>query len=88
MQDDGFPILKVGKPDWWRSNMRARGRTDGARGCRRGGEISDDKGSFGYVGEPGGAAHMDNPVTSYSGGGKMEMHLTAAKLLNADVLMH
>ena len=45
------------------------------------------KASFGYVGEPGVAAHMDNPVTSYSGGGKMEMHLTAAKLLNADVLM-
>ena len=26
------------------------------------------------------AAHMDNPVTSYSGGGKMRIQLTAAKL--------
>ncbi len=30
---------------------------------------------------------MDNPVTSYSAGWKMEMHHTAAKLLNADFLM-
>ena len=30
---------------------------------------------------------MDNPVTSHSGGWKMKMQLTAAKLLNADVLM-
>jgi len=42
---------------------------------------------FGYVGGPEVAAHMDNPVTSYSGGWKMKMQLTAAKLLNADVLM-
>jgi elongation factor 3 len=42
---------------------------------------------FGYVGGPDVAAHMDNPVTSYSGGWKMKMQLTAAKLLNADVLM-
>ena len=45
------------------------------------------KASFGYLGEPEVAAHMGNPVTSHSGGGKMKMHLTAAKLLNADVLM-
>merc|ERR1712051_388149 len=42
---------------------------------------------FGYEGGPDVAAHMDNPVTSYSGGWKMKMQLTAAKLLNADVLM-
>merc|ERR1712203_926302 len=29
----------------------------------------------------------DNPVTSYSGGWKMKMQLTAAQLMNADVLM-
>ena len=43
--------------------------------------------SFGYIGGPAVAAHMDNPVTSYSGDWKMRMQLTAAKLLNADVLM-
>ena len=37
--------------------------------------------SFGCMGGPEVAAHMDNPVTSYSGGWKMEMHHTAAKLL-------
>ena len=30
---------------------------------------------------------MDNPVTSYSGDWRMKTQLTAAKLLNADVLM-
>merc|ERR1711871_1457101 len=42
---------------------------------------------FGYVGGPEVAAHMDNPVTTYSGGWKMKMQLCAAKLMNADVLM-
>merc|ERR1712193_359150 len=42
---------------------------------------------FGYVGGPDKAAHMDNPVTTYSGGWKMKMQLCAAKLMNADVLM-
>merc|ERR1712159_508490 len=42
---------------------------------------------FGYPGGPDRAAHMDNPVTSYSGGWKMKMQLCAAKLMNADVLM-
>ena len=43
--------------------------------------------SFGYIGGPEVAAHMDNHVTSYSGDCKMRMQLTAAKLLNADALM-
>ena len=43
--------------------------------------------SFGYMGGPEVAAHMDNPVTSYSGDWEMRMQLTAAKLLNADALM-
>merc|ERR1711912_46367 len=42
---------------------------------------------FGYPGGPDRAAHMDNPVTTYSGGCKMKMQLCAAKLMNADVLM-
>merc|ERR1719464_2662759 len=42
---------------------------------------------FGYEGGPDKAAHMDNPVTSYSGGWKMKMQLCAAQLMNADVLM-
>merc|ERR1719160_1555927 len=42
---------------------------------------------FGYPGGPDRAAHMDNPVTSYSGGWKMKMQLCAAQLMNADVLM-
>merc|ERR1719159_342697 len=42
---------------------------------------------FGYPGGPERAAHLDNPVTSYSGGWKMKMQLCAAKLMNADVLM-
>merc|ERR1719386_102368 len=42
---------------------------------------------FGYAGGPDKAAHMDNPVTSYSGGWKMKMQLCAAQLMNADVLM-
>ena len=43
--------------------------------------------SFGYIGGPEVAAHMDNHVTSYSGDCEMRRQLTAAKLLNADVLM-
>merc|ERR1712232_802552 len=42
---------------------------------------------FGYPGGPDRAAHMDNPVTTYSGGWKMKMQLCAAKLMDADVLM-
>ena len=34
-----------------------------------------------------GATHTDNPVTSYSGGWRMETQLTDAELPNADVLM-
>merc|ERR1712227_60743 len=45
------------------------------------------KTGFGYVGGPDKAAHMDNPVTTYSGGWKMKMQLCAAQLMNADVLM-
>merc|ERR1719353_2309927 len=43
------------------------------------------KTGFGYPGGPDRAAHMDNPVTSYSGGWKMQ--ICAAQLMNADVLM-
>ena len=39
------------------------------------------KASFGYVDEPGVAAHMDNPVTLYSGGWKMKMHLLLPSFL-------
>merc|ERR1719160_1867575 len=42
---------------------------------------------FGYPGGPDRAAHLENPVTSYSGGWKMKMQLCAAQLMNADVLM-
>merc|ERR1719210_2825503 len=40
---------------------------------------------FGYPGGPGRAANLELPVTSYSGGWKMQ--LCAAQLMNADVLM-
>jgi len=88
VQDDGFPILSVDKPGWWWVQhtcneiykMEVKVTEEVAR------EAMKETG-FGYVGGPEVAAHMDNPVTSYSGGWKMKMQLTAAKLLNADVLM-
>jgi len=88
VMDDGFPILSVDKPGWWWVQhtcneiykMDIKVTEEVAR------EAMKETG-FGYVGGPEVAAHMDNPVTSYSGGWKMKMQLTAAKLLNADVLM-
>merc|ERR1719502_1257685 len=88
VQDDGFPILSVDKPGWWwvqhtcneAYKMTPQVEEQVAK------EAMKETG-FGYVGGPEVAAHMDNPVTSYSGGWKMKMQLTAAKLLNADVLM-
>ena len=61
-------------------NMRARGRTDGARGCRKGGVIAMTK-QLGLGGRTRRGSSHGHPVTSYPAGGKMEMHLTAAKLL-------
>merc|ERR1719291_1457061 len=40
---------------------------------------------FGYPGGPDRAANLDLPVTTYSGG--LKMQLCAAQLMNADVLM-
>merc|ERR1719502_1234941 len=88
VQDDGFPILSVDKPGWWwvqhtcneAYKMAPQVTEQVARDAMK-------ETGFGYVGGPEVAAHMDNPVTSYSGGWKMKMQLTAAKLLNADVLM-
>merc|ERR1740123_631795 len=88
VQDDGFPILSVDKPGWWwvmhtcNDIYKIEKPTDENTVK----ELMKETG-FGYVGGPEVAAHMDNPVTSYSGGWKMKMQLTAAKLLNADVLM-
>jgi elongation factor 3 len=88
VQDDGFPILSVDKPGWWwvvhTCNDIYKLETPVTEDAVR--DLMKETG-FGYVGGPDCAAHMDNPVTTYSGGWKMKMQLCAAKLMNADVLM-
>jgi len=88
VQDDGFPILSVDKPGWWWVQHTVNDIYHvkppvTEQQCR---DAMKETG-FGYVGGPDVAAHMDGEVTSYSGGWKMKMQLTAAKLINADVLM-
>merc|ERR1719172_177283 len=88
VQDDGFPILSVDKPGWWWVmhtcndiyKMETKVEEQQVK------DLMKETG-FGYPGGPDRAAHMDNPVTTYSGGWKMKMQLCAAKLMNADVLM-
>merc|ERR1712144_4330 len=88
VQDDGFPILSVDKPGWWwvqhtcNDLYQIENKVDEDTVK----ELMKSIG-FGYPGGPDRAAHMDNPVTSYSGGWKMKMQLCAAQLMNADVLM-
>merc|ERR1719194_242482 len=86
--DDGFPILSVDKPGWWwvmhTCNDVYKLETPVTEDQVK--ELMKETG-FGYAGGPDCAAHMDNPVTTYSGGWKMKMQLCAAKLMNADVLM-
>merc|ERR1719331_935686 len=88
VQDDGFPILSVDKPGWWwvvhTCNETYKLETPVTEDQVR--DVMKETG-FGYAGGPDCAAHMDNPVTTYSGGWKMKMQLCAAKLMNADVLM-
>jgi elongation factor 3 len=88
VQDDGFPILSVDKPGWWwvmhTCNDIYKIATPVEEDTVK--ELMKTTG-FGYPGGPDRAAHMDNPVTSYSGGWKMKMQLCAAQLMNADVLM-
>merc|ERR1719420_2134854 len=88
VQDDGFPILSVDKPGWWwvvhTCNEVYKLETPVTEDQVR--DLMKETG-FGYAGGPDRAAHMDNPVTTYSGGWKMKMQLCAAKLMNADVLM-
>merc|ERR1719389_631274 len=88
VQDDGFPILSVDKPGWWwvthTCNDIYKMETPVTEEQVK--ELMKETG-FGYPGGPDRAAHMDNPVTTYSGGWKMKMQLCAAKLMNADVLM-
>merc|ERR1712038_1978259 len=88
VQDDGFPILSVDKPGWGgvmhTCNDVYKLETPVTEDQVR--DLMKETG-FGYVGGPDKAAHMDNPVTTYSGGWKMKMQLCAAKLMNADVLM-
>merc|ERR1711998_424907 len=88
VQDDGFPILSVDKPGWWwvvhTCNDVYKLETPVTEDQVK--ELMKETG-FGYAGGPDCAAHMDNPVTTYSGGWKMKMQLCAAKLMNADVLM-
>merc|ERR1712193_531586 len=87
-QLDGFPILSVDKPGWWwvvhTCNETYKLETPVTEEQVR--DLMKETG-FGYAGGPDRAAHMDNPVTTYSGGWKMKMQLCAAKLMNADVLM-
>merc|ERR1711920_554988 len=88
VQDDGFPILSVDKPGWWwvvhtcNDIYGLQPPTDEETVK----QLMKDTG-FGYPGGPDRAAHLENPVTSYSGGWKMKMQLCAAQLMNADVLM-
>merc|ERR1711985_34167 len=88
VQDDGFPILSVDKPGWWwvthTCNDIYKMETPVTEDQVK--DLMKETG-FGYPGGPDRAAHMDNPVTTYSGGWKMKMQLCAAKLMNADVLM-
>jgi len=88
VQDDGFPILSVDKPGWWwvmhTCNDVYKLETPVEEQQVK--DLMKETG-FGYPGGPDRAAHMDNPVTTYSGGWKMKMQLCAAKLMNADVLM-
>merc|ERR1711904_473171 len=88
VQDDGFPILSVDKPGWWwvthTCNDIYKLETPVTEDQVK--DLMKETG-FGYPGGPDRAAHMDNPVTTYSGGWKMKMQLCAAKLMNADVLM-
>merc|ERR1712193_83551 len=88
VQDDGFPILSVDKPGWWwvmhTCNDIYKLETPVEEQQVK--DLMKETG-FGYPGGPDRAAHMDNPVTTYSGGWKMKMQLCAAKLMNADVLM-
>merc|ERR1719310_1129438 len=88
VQDDGFPILSVDKPGWWwvvhTCNDIYKLETPVTEDQVK--DLMKETG-FGYAGGPDCAAHMDNPVTTYSGGWKMKMQLCAAKLMNADVLM-
>ncbi|KAL9139447.1 elongation factor 3 [Amphidinium carterae] len=88
VQDDGFPILSVDKPGWWwvmhTCNEVYKLETQVTEDVVK--EVMKSTG-FGYPGGPDRAAHMDNPVTSYSGGWKMKMQLCAAQLMNCDVLM-
>merc|ERR1712025_974160 len=88
VQDDGFPILSVDKPGWWwvmhTCNDVYKLETPVTEQQVK--DLMKETG-FGYPGGPDRAAHMDNPVTTYSGGWKMKMQLCAAKLMNADVLM-
>jgi len=88
VQDDGFPILSVDKPGWWwvmhtcndLYHLEIPVTEEQVK------DLMIETG-FGYPGGPDCAAHLDNPVTTYSGGWKMKMQLCAAKLVNADVLM-
>merc|ERR1711937_705202 len=88
VQDDGFPILSVDKPGWWwvmhTCNDIYKLETPVTEEQVK--DLMKETG-FGYPGGPDRAAHMDNPVTTYSGGWKMKMQLCAAQLMNADVLM-
>merc|ERR1712038_1308927 len=88
VQDDGFPILSVDKPGWWWVMHTCNDvyKLEHPVAEQQVKDLMKDTG-FGYPGGPDKAAHMDNPVTTYSGGWKMKMQLCAAKLMNADVLM-
>merc|ERR1711937_597328 len=88
VQDDGFPILSVDKPGWWWvmhtcNDLYHLENPVTEDQCK---ELMIETG-FGHPGNPDCAAHLENPVTTYSGGWKMKMQLCAAKLVNADVLM-
>merc|ERR1711865_922838 len=88
VQDDGFPILSVDKPGWWwvMHTCNDLYKLEVPVTEEQVKNVMIETG-FGYPGGPEVPAHLDNPVTTYSGGWKMKMQLCAAKLVNADVLM-
>jgi elongation factor 3 len=88
VQDDGFPILSVDKPGWWWVQHTCNDvyQIEEKVSEETVKELMKSIG-FGYTGGPDRAAHLENPVTTYSGGWKMKMQLCAAQLMNADVLM-
>ena len=60
-------LPSVDKPGWWWVQHTCMRRTVGALRAEEVGREAAEEASFGFIGGPEAAAHMDNHVTSYSG---------------------